>query len=371
MPDKRVLLMYIHQYSGHHVAALSLKKAFESVAPGTRCDLVDEIRYAHPLLERFIHNAYLQIVQRSPRIWRALYDNPDTLKVTQRLRRIINHSHSVKFNKLMEKLRPDAIVCTQAFPCGIASYAKAVFKSRVPVYGVLTDYMPHAYWPTRDVDRYFVATQEAKEALSVNGVSPDRVSVTGIPIDFECVKPANGIPRLARAYCPIVLVMGGSQGLGPIPQTLQALDRMTGEFEVKVLTGRNSRLYKRLLETQKKYRKKISVYPYLNDITTFIREAAVIISKPGGLTTAHALAAGVPIVFINPIPGQEAKNAAILLKYRAGLEAKAPSEAAVLVSGLLSDPDKIPGLSAGMATLAKPRASTQIAETVMKGEAAI
>ena len=35
----------------------------------------------------------------------------------------------------------------------------------------------------------------------------------------------------------------------------------------------------------------------------------LVVTKPGGLTTTESLASGLPIVAINPIPGQEEKNA--------------------------------------------------------------
>ena len=37
--------------------------------------------------------------------------------------------------------------------------------------------------------------------------------------------------------------------------------------------------------------------------------ASMIITKPGGMTTSEALAKGLPMVIINPIPGQEMNNA--------------------------------------------------------------
>ena len=54
MPAKRVLLMYIHEFSGHHRAALALEKAFGQAESKTQCLLVDALRYSHPILERLI-----------------------------------------------------------------------------------------------------------------------------------------------------------------------------------------------------------------------------------------------------------------------------------------------------------------------------
>ena len=39
-----------------------------------------------------------------------------------------------------------------------------------------------------------------------------------------------------------------------------------------------------------------------------------VITKPGGLTTTESLVSDLPIVIINPIPGQEEENAEFLEK---------------------------------------------------------
>ena len=117
MPDKRVLLMYIHEHSGHHHAALALEKAFKAVRPRTQCLLVDELHYTHPFLNRLIKTTYLEIIRKRPEVWEHLYDNPWVLKNTQTLRQSIHKSHSRKFKALLSDFRPNAIVCTQAFPC--------------------------------------------------------------------------------------------------------------------------------------------------------------------------------------------------------------------------------------------------------------
>ena len=41
--------------------------------------------------------------------------------------------------------------------------------------------------------------------------------------------------------------------------------------------------------------------------------ADCIVTKPGGLTTSESLAKALPMIIINPIPGQEERNAEFLL----------------------------------------------------------
>ena len=65
-PSKRVLLMYVHENSGHHHAALALAKAFQMIRPSTRCFLVDSLRYTNPILEPLIRKTYMGIIKKGP-----------------------------------------------------------------------------------------------------------------------------------------------------------------------------------------------------------------------------------------------------------------------------------------------------------------
>ncbi|MGH7198513.1 MAG: MGDG synthase family glycosyltransferase [Candidatus Omnitrophota bacterium] len=364
----RILLMYIHERSGHHHAALALEKAFKAADPGTRCLVVDELRYTHPILERLIRTTYLEIVRKNPEVWEYLYDNAWVLKNTRALRHSIHKSHSKKFKALLDEFRPDAIVCTQAFPCGIVSDYKATYAYPVPLYGVLTDYLPHSYWVMDRVDRYFVPTEEAKKKLEENGIFEDRIAVTGIPIDPSFAeKDGAGRPSKKR---PHILIMGGSQGLGPLERIVAVLDGVEERFDMTVVTGQNARLYRRFTRRAARFRKKVRVLSYVDNVAELMRGATLLVSKPGGLSIAQALAAKLPVIFMDPIPGQEAKNASILLEHRAAVEAKSEEEAARFVSELLKSPEKIRSMKRSMAHLARPDAALRIAKSVLAGGAA-
>ncbi len=357
--------MYIHERSGHHHAALALEKAFKAVDEQTQCLLVDELRYAHPILERLIRTTYLEIIRKNPKVWEYLYDNAWVLKNTRSLRQAIHRSHSKKFKKLLEDFRPEAIVCTQAFPCGIVSDFKATYGYPAPLYGVLTDYLPHSYWVMDRVDRYYVPTEEAKKNLAENGVFENRISVSGIPID-PAFAAKNGAGRRAQKI-PHVLIMGGSQGMGPLERIVAVLDKTKEPFEMTVVTGENERLFRKFTRRAARYRKKVKVLSYVENVAELMRGATLLISKPGGLSIAQALASELPVIFIKPIPGQEAKNASILLEHRAAIEARSEEEAGLFVSELLGSPAKIRSMKLSMARLARPDAALRIARSILSG----
>ncbi len=344
-----------------------MEKAFRGLDSGGECLLVDALRYTHPILDRLIFRTYLQIIKKRPEVWEYLYDNPWVLKNTEKLRRSIHESQSRKFKTLLDDFKPDAIVCTQAFPCGIVSDYKATQAYSTPLYGVLTDYLPHSYWVFDHVDRYFVSSREAKEKLAENGIFENRIQVTGIPIDFsfgsdgaEGSRPPGRTPR--------VLLMGGSQGMGPLEKIVLALDKREEAFEMVVAAGRNRKLYQRLTKLKIKLKKKLKVHSYSDNIAGLMQDAVLLVSKPGGLTIAQALAYQLPVIFIDPIPGQEAKNASILLKHRAAVEAHSEEEVSLFVGQLLRTPAKLESMKRNMAPLAHPDAAARIAKVILERE---
>lgn len=365
MPEKRVLLMYVHQRSGHHQAAIALQKAIEKLDPRARCRLVDSIRYVHPILEEFFRHAYLQLVKKNPAIWDYLYDNPKVFRGTTKLRELIQRSHSKKLEKLFKDFGPTDVVCTQAFPCAVISEFKKTHDFAVRHFAVLTDFFPHSYWPSQGVDRYFVPSLESRQKLIREGIPESRIAISGIPIDYPLTAgndtPVFGIPQ--------ILLMGGSQGIGPLEKILRALDRRKEEFEVVVLTGLNRKLFKELNTLKDELNKRVRVISYTENITDYFRSAKILISKPGGLTVAHALAFGTPMIFFEPIPGQEAKNAEFLKSHRAAIEARSEKDAASQTALLLKSPAKLEQLKKKMAELACPEAAFTIAgEVLSSGE---
>jgi processive 1,2-diacylglycerol beta-glucosyltransferase len=89
--------------------------------------------------------------------------------------------------------------------------------------------------------------------------------------------------------------------------------------------------------------------------------ATLLISKPGGLTTSEALAKHVPLVIVNPIPGQEAYNARYLLSQGAAVQAGSIEMVRQTVRDLLDNPERIIALRSRIAELAHPNASLDVA----------
>ncbi|MFA6320704.1 MAG: glycosyltransferase [Candidatus Omnitrophota bacterium] len=368
---KRVLLLFISEHSGHHCASLAIEKALHDLEPSIETFNINSFNYTNPILEKIINRAYMGVVKRTPELWDYLYDNPKVLKQTQALRAMMHKFNTDKLKTLLEEFRPDAVVCTQAFPCGMVADYKKTFNLNLPIFGVLTDYAPHSYWIYNNVDQYIVPSKETGDKLIANGIDPVKIKDYGIPIDskFQNISEKSLLVEklgLDKGK-PCILIMGGTQGLGPIKELVRILDRSESDMQFIIACGTNKKLYKWL--KPRCYRKKTIILSYATNIDELMQVADIILTKPGGITTAEALAKGLPMLIVNPLPGQEAMNTKFLLKEGVAVKAESPEDVSVLLKELLDNKSKLQAMSDTARSLSRPDSSVMIAKSVLEAMA--
>src|SRR5437867_4596530 len=165
------------------------------------------------------------------------------------------------------------------------------------------------------VDLYCVAADETKASLVARGAKAEDVVVTGMPIgtkfsscpDGKAVRKKYGL----RDDVPVLLVLGGGFGMGPVGRILGALDRVERAGQVLVVAGRNEKLRRDL--AVRDFRHPTRVFGFVTNMHELMAVAELIVTKPGGLTSSESLAMGKPLFILDPIPGQEAANSDFLL----------------------------------------------------------
>lgn len=365
---KNILLAYISDVSGHRSAAAAIEKALKLIEPETQILSVNLFNYTNPYSEKFINHLYTLVIKQMPQIWEYLYDNPNVVKSTKYAKNIIHKFNSKKLKKLFDEFKPDIIACTQAFPCGMFADFKKIYRYDTPLVGVVTDFFPHSYWVYQNVDYYTVANEESKRRLVEQGIDPKRIMLLGIPIDPK-FSFASDKTRIAKKIgfdisVPIVLVMGGGQGLGPIKTIVRSLDSLKIDLQIIVVTGSNTKLCGELKSAC--FNKKSLILGYANNINELMEVSSMIVTKPGGLTISEALAKSVIPVIVRPIPGQEENNTKFLLKNNAAFKAETSEEVPEIVSRLLSDRKQFTEVMENIKSIAKPKAALDIAGLILK-----
>ncbi len=367
---KRILLLYISVLSGHHRAAMAVEKALLALNLETQVFSINSFHYTNPILERVINRTYNGIIKRTPEVWEYLYDNPKIVKNTQSLKEMMHRYNSTKMRTLITDFNPDIIVCTQAFPCGLVADYKVTFNSKLSLVGILTDFYPHSYWVYEAVDKYVVASNDAKARLLANGILEDKIHVFGIPIDTRFNKDHDKSAIYNKMALDTnkktILIMGGSGGLGPIKKVVFALDKINTDIQIVVVAGTNDKLVRYLKKRMQRFTKKIIVTGYADNIDELMEISDLIITKPGGLTVSEALAKSLPILIINPIPGQESKNTEFLLKEGAAIKAENEAEAAILVESLCKAPVKLEAMKQASTRIGNADSAVNIAKMLME-----
>lgn len=361
--------MYISINSGHHQASLAVEQTLKEIQPANQVLNTNCLKYTNPILEKIVNRAYMGVIKNTPELWDYLYDNPKFLKNTQKLRDFIHRYNSKKLKILLDKSSPDVIACTQAFPCGMVADYKKYFDLNIPLVGILTDHAPHSYWVYDTVDFYIVPSEQSKNKFISEGIAPEKIKVWGIPIDTKFEKNIERQTVFDKLRLnptpPIVLIMGGGQGLGPIEEVVWAINNSNIALQLIVATGTNRLLYKNLRNKQKKFKKQILILDHVNNIDELMEISTLIITKPGGLTTAEALSKGLPIIIINPIPGQENRNTRFLINEGIGVKAENEEHAVHLLTDLLKDTDRLNQMRLAAKKQAKPDAARKIAQLLL------
>lgn len=368
---KRIILMYISEISGHHSATIAIENAIKILAPDTEIININAFHYTNPISEKVINKLYLAVIKNTPQIWDYLYDNPRVVRKLQKIKQTIHKFNSPKIKNLIDDFKPDIVCCTQAFPCGMVADYKKIYSSKLPLAAVLTDFIPHAYWLYDTVDFYITPSEEVGTRLIQRGVTPAKIRPYGIPCDPKFSQNLDKKSILNKLnlndHLPVILVMGGGQGLGPIKTIISSLEKSRVDFQEIVVTGNNKNLFNSLKNQAAKGTKKpILPLGYVNNVDELMTVSDLVITKPGGITTAEALTKKLPMLIIKPIPGQEANNAGYLTMLGAAIKVDDLEKTHEVIDDLFLSTERLESLRKSAAKISKPNASFDIAKLLLQ-----
>jgi len=363
--------MYITKVSGHRQATLAIQNSLRQLDRSIEAPRINGFGYTFPRLEKVVNRAYLSVIKRTPKIWDYMYDNPKIVKKSASIKKYLHRTSYPKLETLFERYNPDTVVCTQAFPCGMVADYKMTRGLDIKLIGVLTDFAPHSFWLNEGVDYYVVPSTESRDRFIAKGIPEDKIKVYGIPIRLRFATQLDKEPIIQQMgldpHIPIILIMGGGQGLGPIRQAVKSLLRIDMELQMLVITGINKKLTRGLQKMKLPPGKTIRYYEYVHNVDELMEIASLIITKPGGMTTSESLAKGLPMVIINPIPGQEMRNTDFLLKNGIAIRVGKTHDIGEEIELLLKSSERLRAMREAAYAHAKPHAAMDIAKLILNG----
>jgi len=373
----RVLIATVTAGAGHLAAAAALDEAWRALRPSDTIERLDLVKFFSPLHRKIVSDGYVKLVEHAPELWGMMFKVTDNAKLTRRFdkfKRLFPSTSRMRFARFVRQFKPDVVLCTHFLPLETLGHLKAEGKQRgrkatvTPVVvSIVTDFEAHALWMSTSVDLYCVAAEETKARVVARGAAPEIVIATGIPIsakfsrklDLDATRKSLGL----RDDQPVLLVLSGGFGMGPVEEILAELDKVNRQFQTIVVTGRNQELREKIAAQDRKH--PTHVLGFASNMDELMGLADLIITKPGGLTSSEALAMGKPLFILNPIPGQEAANSDFLLEHGAASKANRDEDLPYRVEQLLGT-SKLDEMSRAAKMLGRAEAAKEICRAVIQ-----
>jgi processive 1,2-diacylglycerol beta-glucosyltransferase len=370
----KVLILYSSLGSGHISAAKALQAAFSQFdTVEVLCE--DALAHASSIYRRIVTEAYAQLSERMPQLYKAYYEGTDIGELEKSLdNNIIWAKLERPFFRQLESLlktaKPDVIVCVQQIPSRLLQLVEDRQQKDRPQYVVITDAIAHSSWINYGVNGYFLPNDLSRNFLMQRGVDFSLLHVTGIPISLEVAKEKSLPAARSRLELPadgtVITLMGG--GLNPkrVCRLVEDLLDYDCFDNLIIAAGRNETLLEALKDINSTDRinvRKLGTIDYVDDL---IVASDLIITKAGGLITSEILARGKPMVLVDPIPGQEEQNADVIEAAGAGIQLRLLEMVAPAINSLLQNPERLAGIKRESRNLGRPNAAVAIAQHIIE-----
>lgn len=371
----RVLVLSASSGAGHVRAAQALEKAF--LARGDcQVEHIDVIRHVSKLFRQIYEKTYISMVRRAPEMMGLLYDKTDRPWRNLRKRLALDRMNAQRMIRMLKRAQPDLCVATHFLPGEILAWLIAKEKLQARNAIVVTDYDVHAMWLCRTVDRYYVALEESAEYLAQIGVPREKLRVTGIPVDpvfsQRVEKEAARRKLKLDGSEPVVLIAAGGYGIGPVERLVEDLLRLNKPWQIVAIAGKAEETRRRLEAIARKAGNlpsgaaRLDAVGFTTEMDQYMAAADLLVGKAGGLTTSEALARGLPLALIEPIPGQEERNADHLLEAGAAIRCNNLPAAAWKIAKLLEDSECMERMKNAAKKMGRPNAAAEIAEDALR-----
>lgn len=367
---KRILILYADAGFGHRSAALAVKAGLEEKY-GAECliEMVNPLQDDRtPFYLRDSQTDYDTIIRSVPELYRFGYDVSDATVPTLMVETALILMLYDVLNDLVQRFKPDAIVTT--YPVYQAPL-DAVFTMKqvnIPLATVVTDLVNvHRVWFNIGTQRLLVPTPNVKQHAVKAGLPEEKIQVTGIPVSTIISKEKRSKAEI-RADLGLdpdrfTILVAGSKRVEGLPDILDGLNHSGHPIELVLIAGGDDELYQKLRLVD--WHVPVRIYNYIDFLPALLNASDAVICKAGGLIVSEAMAAGLPMILINVIPGQESGNAEFVISNGAGEMAENSSQLLEVVAHWL-DNDRLIWKQRRDCSInhGKPDAAFQIADEV-------
>jgi processive 1,2-diacylglycerol beta-glucosyltransferase len=151
-------------------------------------------------------------------------------------------------------------------------------------------------------------------------------------------------------------------GPAPLDAIVASLELCRFPLQVLAVAGHDRAIKQTLEQLRGRVTLDLHVFGWTDNIPELMAVADLLITKPGGLTTAEALSAGLPMIVTHPIPGPEERHVRYLVQHGVAAQAQTLEEIPRAVTQMLSKPEDLTEMSRRQKDLARPDAAHAVAQ---------
>ncbi|MEI6873709.1 MAG: glycosyltransferase [Spirochaetota bacterium] len=364
---KKILILTADAGFGHRSAASAIEAAIGAEGHGD-CEVLVVDPFASKKTPAWLRRSlsdYDLVARNMPELYKLGYDLSDMMALHELAKTGLSVCLFRSVREALHEFSPDAIIVT--FPFYLPPLASLfAFKRRsIPVICVVTDLAEvHKVWFNEVTDLTVVPTTLGRKLAIKAGLAPGRVEVIGIPVHPKISAESRSKAELRaelgwKADLTTVLVVG-SKRVKKLLEMMNVLNHSGLPIQVAIAAGGDDALYARLRETQ--WHLPVHIYNFVRNLPTMMRGSDIMISKAGGLVVTESLAAGLPLIIIDVLPGQEIGNAEFVVKGRAGEVAREPVDCLQTIRHWIDDDGReLKARAASALELGRPHAAHDIA----------
>jgi len=366
MPEQRVLIISVSAGSGHVRAAQALQDSCSGFQQVTARH-IDVMTTVSRSFRGIYSDFYRHLINHAPALWAYLYKKTDQAQrtdISTILRRFVERLCTRKLIRQIAEFNPDHIICTHFLPADLLSREISKGRLNCPVWVQITDFDLHSLWVQPHVSGYFAANHEVAFKLREHGVAESAIHVTGIPVaqaflkppDRQCIRDQLNLQH----HLPTALLLCGGAGIGSVAEIAERLLQNIPELQLIAIAGNNQTLLAELQQLSRRNPARLVALGYSSCIEKLMAASDIVVTKPGGLTSSECLIMGLPMLLVDPIPGQEERNGDYLMERGAAQKAHDIVSLDYKLRALIREPERLALMRNNLLAHARPDAAQQV-----------